>query len=160
MPRNKQPTLTTKQIVALVEIGEDRLAQIEQAGFIKRAGRNRWPTIRTLAGLVGYYRNENWRGPKSAADAQWRAARAREIEIRIAEREHRLIPLEKLNIAWDFCLGTLVTNLVSIPARCTRDLVLRYTIEHQIDLARNAAADMYRKQAKSLRKNRRAVQAR
>lgn len=153
MANSKHPALTTKQIVALVEMGEDRLAQIEQAGFIKRAGRNTWPAIETLAGLVQFYRDENRRGPKSAADAQWRAARAREIEIRIAEREHKLIPVEELNIAWDFCLGTLVSNLSSVPARCTRDLVLRHTIEHEIDLARNAAADVYGKQAELLAKN-------
>jgi hypothetical protein len=43
MTDNKQPTLTTKQIAALAEIGEDRLAQIERTGFIKRVGRNCWP---------------------------------------------------------------------------------------------------------------------
>ncbi len=72
-PKN---TFSTKQIAALVEVGEDRLAQIEQAGFIKRTARNCWPAIETRAGLVRFYRDENRHGPKSAADAQWRAARA------------------------------------------------------------------------------------
>jgi phage terminase Nu1 subunit (DNA packaging protein) len=93
------------------------------------------------------------RSNDSAAADALRAARAREIEVRTAEREHKLVPLEELNFAWDFCLGTLVSNLSSVPARCTRDLVLRQTIEREIDLARNATADVYAKQAESLAKN-------
>ncbi len=151
---------STKQIVALAEIGEDRLAQIEQAGFIKRTARNRWPVVETLVGLVRFYRDQNRRGPKSEADAEWRRAKAREIQIRIAEREHKLIALEEVFTAWDFCIAVLVTHLTSVPARCTRDLLLRQTIEREIDLARNAAADVYAKHAASLRKNGRAAPTR
>ena len=100
------------------------------------------------------------RSSSSAAADALRAVRAREIAVRTAERERKLIPIEELNVAWDFCLGALVSNLTCVPARCTRDLLLRRTIENEIDLARNAAADTCRKQAELLRKNGRAAQTR
>ena len=109
-------------------------------------------------GYIAHLRARRSNG-SAAADAL-RAAKAREIEIRTAERERKLIAVEELNIAWDFCIGVLVTNLNCVPARCTRDLALRQTIEHEIDVARSTAADAYRKQAELLAKNGRAAQAR
>jgi hypothetical protein len=157
MPRNKQPTLTTKQIVALVEIGEDRLAQIEQAGFIKRAGRNRWSTSRTLAGLVEFYRNENRRGPKSAADARWRAARARELEVRTAERERKLMRTDEAMEALEDITGVFLTELSGLPASVTRDLALRRKIEERIFEMRNRISNRLEAQARSLQERGRAT---
>jgi hypothetical protein len=136
----------SKSLVSLSEVAE-------HFGISRTAARDLeiQNVIDRAAGLtacrLAYIRHlRERRSSHSEADAQLRAARAREIEIRIAERERKLIPLGELNFAWDFCLGVLVTNLASVPARSTRDLVLRRTIEHEIDLARNAAADACRKQ--------------
>jgi hypothetical protein len=62
-------------------------------------------------GYIAHLRARRLNG-SAAADAL-RAARAREIEVRTAERERKLIPVEELNIAWDFCVGALVANLIS-----------------------------------------------
>ncbi len=109
-------------------------------------------------GYIAYLRARP--ASSSAAADALRTARAREIAVRTAEREHKLIPIEELKVAWDLCLGALISYLTSVPARCTRDLLLRRTIENEIDLARNAAADVYAKHAESLRKNGRAAPTR
>jgi phage terminase Nu1 subunit (DNA packaging protein) len=142
--------LTTKEVVALVEIGNDRLAQIEQGGWIKRAGRNRWPATETLAGLVRFYRDENRRGPKSEADARLKDARAEQIALKTKLLAHELVPTDEFLASTDMIVGRLISHLVSVPARCTRDLQLRQIIEREINLARTAAADEMDRQGQAL----------
>jgi hypothetical protein len=47
-------------------------------------------------------------------------------------------------------VGRLISHLVSVPARCTRDLQLRQIIEREINLARTAAADEMDRQGQAL----------
>ncbi len=157
MVGTKYANFSTRQITVLVEIGEDRLAQIEQAGFIKRAGRNSWPAIETLSGLVRFYRDENRRGPKSTADAQWRAARAREIEIRIAERERKLMQTDEATKALENIIGLFLTELSGLPASVTRDLQFRQQIEDQIFNMRSRISNRLEAEARSLRERGKAV---
>ncbi len=152
MGRTKH-TFSTKQIVALVEVGEDRLAQIERAGFIKRITRNAWFPVETLAGLVRFYRDGNRRGPRSAADARWRTARAREIEIRTAERERKLVKIDDATEALEDITGIFLTEISSLPASVTRDFVLRRQIEERIFEIRERISNRLEAQARSLQES-------
>jgi hypothetical protein len=142
--------LTTKQLMAATGLGADRLAQHEQAGIIKRAGRNSWPAVETLSALVVHYRSESRRGYRSAADAELRQARVREIEIRTAERERRLIPVTDAADSMSAMIGLVLTELSGHPARCTRDLALRRRIEDEVFGIRERLSDRMRKVSEQL----------
>lgn len=95
--------------------------------------------------FVGYIRfltDEGRRATKVQAESRVRDARAREIELRIAEREKRLIEITDMEEVIDEFSGMLRAELSGLPARVTRDLVLRRTIERAIDdiLTRLAAS--------------------
>jgi hypothetical protein len=76
-----------------------------------------------------YIRHLRERRPKSGADEQWRAARAREIEVRTAEREGRLIAVGDSLAAQDVLCGVVVEKLVGLPARHTRDVGERQRLD-------------------------------
>lgn len=84
-------------------------------------------------GYIRWLTDEQRRATKVAAESRVRDARAREIELRIAEREGRLIEIVDMEEVLDEYGGMLRAELSGLPARVTRDLVLRRTIEQAIE---------------------------
>jgi phage terminase Nu1 subunit (DNA packaging protein) len=82
------------------------------------------------------------RSKPSAADAHLREARAREIEVRTAERLGKLVAVEEFDAMIDAICGTFRTELSGLPARVTRDVMLRRTIETEITGILHRIADI------------------
>ncbi len=89
----------------------------------------------------------------SDADMQWRLARAREIEIRTAQRERKLMQTDEAIAVLEDVVGTFLTELSSLPAAVTRDVVLRRQIEEKIFEIRTRIADRFEAQLCSLRES-------
>lgn len=87
----------------------------------------------------------------SADDDGLKAAKRREVEQRIAMRDHRLIDIEESDAVMDEVFGMLKSELLGIPARVSRELDLRQKVEREIDDALNRAADRLAKRAAELR---------
>jgi hypothetical protein len=77
-------------------------------------------------------RRERQQSPKSAAETAFQAAKTRLLEIRIAEREGRLIELDEAVESVAKMMGLLRTELSGLAAQCSRDL------RRAIDAAVNA----------------------
>jgi hypothetical protein len=146
-----QQQLTTQQLAKATGVGPERLAQLEKAGVIKRSGRNRWPAIETLGALVLHYRSEARRGHRSAADAELRRARAKEIEVRTLEREHKLVPTTEAIATLDDITGVILTGLSALPTRVAgRDLQLRRKVEDELLELRTAVSERLQEQGEAL----------
>jgi phage terminase Nu1 subunit (DNA packaging protein) len=143
-----QIVATTSEICRLAGISKQRLGQLEKDGVVSRSARDQWRLIATVRGIFDDMRAK--RSEASAADARWRNARARDQEIRTAQREHRLVPREEFDEAWNWAFGVVVAKLTAVPARCTRDLPMRGIIERELNIARTEIADEFEKQAASL----------
>lgn len=98
---------------------------------------------------VGYLQHLRARH-SNPADDRLRLARAQAIELRTQREAHHLIRADESLAVIDAVIGKLVAHLVMVPARCTRDLNLRKTIESEINRARTAVADECQRQARSL----------
>ena len=95
------------------------------------------------------------------ADDELRRARAREIELRSLEREHRVIDTDESIAAMDQIIGHLLTLMGSMPARIGgRDLALRNRVDDEIFRVRTEAADWAAAQADALRTTGRAAEMR
>lgn len=105
------------------------------AGFVGPGIKGRYNLQAIARGVVGHFEAALTRATKTASDNKVKDARAREIELRIAERERKLVPLESaLGLINEIC-GLVRQNLDGLAARCTRDLELRRTIEKETDAA-------------------------
>ncbi len=69
---------------------------------------------------------------RNGSNSHLREARAREIEVRTAQRLGKLVPLEDFDAFVDELCGIFRTELSGLPARVTRDLMLRRTVEQEI----------------------------
>jgi uncharacterized coiled-coil protein SlyX len=147
------PLLTSDLAARLIMKSPERIRQLSRDGWIPRQGTAKEPRYALVDVVQGYIRfrdDAERRATKGAAATRVSDARAREIELRNAQREGRLIELDEAIAAVEALTGMMRAQLSGLPARCTRDLQLRRTIETAIndildrlaDLATEKSADM------------------
>jgi hypothetical protein len=91
------------------------------------------------------------RSGQGQAETALRQARAREVELRTAERAHKLCETEEMIGAMEQILAKFVMKLDAVAPRATRDLEIRRQIQASINTARNEYADELAKQAAAFR---------
>jgi hypothetical protein len=104
-------------------------------GFIKSEGRGRIPIRPFVQGIRAYYEGLLEKGNKSASANRASDARTREVELRIAEREGKLIPAEDAAAVVGDLAAMVLSEMAGLAARCTRDLDMRRKIEAETDSA-------------------------
>ena len=149
----KQLTVTTIRMAELLEFSRPFLARIEGAGFVKRAGPNKWNVVTTFQGVLRYMRDEGRRTTKSAVESRVREARAREIELRTARAAGELCRTEEAIGTVDDIIGGLRSDLSGLAAMVTRDLDLRAKIDEALDGILNRASARLDLHAASLRES-------
>ncbi|MBN9062182.1 MAG: hypothetical protein J0H41_07045 [Rhizobiales bacterium] len=127
------------------------MEQLAAQGVIPRRAKGKFPLFAGVKAYVAWIKDEQRRASKTAADAGLKSARQREIELRIAEREHRLIDVEEHDAVLDEICGIYNSALVGLPARMTRDRELRARLETEIDAVRHQVADRCEQRARELR---------
>jgi hypothetical protein len=127
-------TATTAQLAACWGVTKQSVGQVSAEGWFKpldgRRGVFNW--LDANAGYVRYLKDGSRRASKSAADSRVRDARAHEIEVRTAERLHRLVAIEEFEAMIEGICGAVRAELSGLPARFTRDLVQRRALEREI----------------------------
>lgn len=127
---------------ALIKVTEQRLGQLVRAGHIKKTARGEYHLLAVVHGYIDFLKDEERRSSKSASASRVQDARADEIAMRMEERSKRLVHEARREAVAvvDSLAGGLRTDLMSVPARVTRDLPLRRKLEDEIDNAFGAAA--------------------
>ena len=131
------------QAARLLMISDERIRQLQKQGYIPRAlKRGVVPLVGAVQGYLRYLREDERQSSKSAAANRVTDARTREIELRIAERQRDLIPQDDARAVIGEMAAMVKAEFVGLPARVTRDLDLRRTLEQEVDasFARLAAS--------------------
>ncbi|WP_157057413.1 hypothetical protein [Loktanella sp. 3ANDIMAR09] len=102
-------------------------------GYLQKTDRGRYVISDFVQGVVAYYEGLAEKSNQKAAATRSSDARTREIELRIAERERRLIPIEDASAVVADLAGLVLAELTGLPARITRDLDQRKEIEKATD---------------------------
>lgn len=117
----------------LLKVSAERVRQLIKDGYIPRVAPGRTTVVGAVHGYIAFRDDADRRATKSAADSRVRDARALEIEQRVALRNREIIPLEDAVAALDFLAGKVREELTGMPARVTRDLGLRRTLEAEVN---------------------------
>jgi hypothetical protein len=89
---------------------------------------------------------------RSQAHDEWRAAKAREVEMRLAERAHELIDISDAKEAIEDAVAAILVELQSLAPRIGgRDLELRRRVDAEVFRIRSNAAERIKAHARSLR---------
>lgn len=147
----REVLLTTDQAGNLLELSPARIRQLIGAGFIEKRGRDQVPLVSAVRGYIRFLKDEERKSSKTASASRVHDARARDIELKIAERENRLVDIEDAIGAMDDVVGAVKATMSGVPAQFTGDLSQRAKLETLLGQALNAAADMVSAQAADLR---------
>lgn len=144
-------TISTTGACQLLMLSRQRLDQLVQEGWIQRHIPGQWIAIDLVQGYIRFMRDESRRTSKSAAGSRVQDARAREIELRTARDEGRIVDMEDVEAVVADVLGTYHSELFGVPTACTRDLELRATIEKNLNGAIDRCRDRFEKAQRDLR---------
>jgi hypothetical protein len=144
-------TANTKEMAVLVGLSRQHFERIAASGWFKPRAPNCWPIIETFQGMLEYARDLSRRTTKSASQSRVSAARAKEIELRTAQRAHILCETDEALALADDVFGTLRSELSGLPAMVTRDLEIRSEIEKGVNEILNRTAKRLASRAQDLR---------
>lgn len=131
----KFPILGVRQLADLLGVSPDLVRQLERQGRFSKISRDRYDSEAAIRGTLAYLRDEERRSSRSAEAKRVLEARAREIEIRTAKEEGRLIDIEVIDAIVADILGTYRSELEGVAAAATRDLTVRASIRSALDSA-------------------------
>lgn len=136
----------------LLMMTPQRLRQLVGEGYIpKPKAKDKYSLVGCVQGYIRFLKDQERRGQKVQAEGRLKDVRTREVELRIAERENRLIDTEEHEAVLAEILGIINSGLSGFPARITRDMPLRQKIETELDDLLKRAADRCEQRCKELR---------
>jgi phage terminase Nu1 subunit (DNA packaging protein) len=147
------PLVNTEEAARVIMKDHERVRQLAKAGWIAQEGKPRDRRYRLLDVVQGYIRfrdDEDKRTTKVAAHSRITDARSREVELKNAQREGRLIDLDEVLAAIAEIVGMLRLQFSGLAARVTRDLQFRRTIETAVNDILDHIADLATERAKAL----------
>jgi hypothetical protein len=147
------PLINTEEAGKLIMKIPDRVRQLAKAGWIAQEGTpsdRRYRLLDVVQGYIRFRDDEDRRTTKIAAHSRITDARSREVELKNAQREGRLIDLEEVLAVIEEIIGMLRSQLSGLPARVTRDLQFRRTIETAVNDILDSIADLAAERAKAL----------
>jgi hypothetical protein len=142
--------ITSTDAAALIGKSRNWLAKLVAGGFVKKTGQLFRP-VDVACGYAKFLTDEQRRSSKSATLSAVQAARAREIEMRIAREDHKLIDIDEALAVLDEIVGGLRADFSGLAASVTRDPALRSIIEEKTDAIYRRHADALQQKARALR---------
>ena len=140
-PQQSAGMLTTKQAAALLKMTGERVRQLSRDGWIPKASRGLFPLVASVHGYIDFLRDEARRSNQNASANRLKDARQKEIELRIAEREGRLMPTDEALAVMDEIVALARTEMQTLPGRSTQDVALRREIEKQVNASLQRISD-------------------
>lgn len=127
--------LATDEAGAALKLSGERIRQLTKAGYIRKAARGRYRLGDVIAGYVKFRDDAERRAAPSSERSRLDAARARQVELRVAEAENELVPIEAVDEAHAEIIGAFRAELSGVAAQATRDLVVRQQVEAALESA-------------------------
>jgi hypothetical protein len=116
------------------------LKQLVEDGFVKKSGSFYSPDEVTQ-GYIKFLHDEQRRASKGATQTTLQAAKAKEIELRIAREDHNIVALDEALDFVDEVIGVLKSDLLGLGASVSRDASVRTHIDERVnDILQRALA--------------------
>jgi hypothetical protein len=134
--RPKQPAVTgvlTTQLARHLDLSRQRIQQLVDEKVIPQLPSGRFDMDTCRVTYLRWLRAPERRATRSQVDADFTAAKAELIRLRVAEKKRELIPLEYARSVEDKAIGVVLTAMAGMAARCAgNDLQLRRKIDQVV----------------------------
>ena len=96
---------------------------------------------------IKHLRSENRRSPRTQADADHVKVKTEMLQLRLMEKQRKLVSREDANALIDEMCGVVLTHLSGMSARCSRDPLIRRGIDAVVHQVRTELAQVCTKMA-------------
>ena len=96
---------------------------------------------------IKHLRSEHRRSPRTQADADHVKVKTEMLQLRLMEKQRKLVRREDANALIDEMCGVVLTHLSGMAARCSRDMVVRRNIDAVVHQVRTELAQVCTKMA-------------
>ncbi|MGF3026702.1 hypothetical protein ACQVP2_28270 [Methylobacterium aquaticum] len=134
--------VTAVALAAHLDLTKQRIGQLADEGVLPRLADGSYDLEASRLAYIRWLRSEDRKAVQTAANDRLNSARVEQLELRNEREREALLRharTEALALIDEFA-GPLRSDLLSIPARLTNDLVLRRQLEGQIEEAFGAAS--------------------
>src|SRR5215468_6295039 len=127
-----QTSVRTSELCRMTGFSAQYLSVLQTQNIIKKSPKGDWPHPETICAIVMDLRA---RAKKGSAGARNKVAelKAAELQQRIDIRAGVLVPMQGAVEMVEKWAGAIRSELGGVPARVTRDLTMRGTIEREIN---------------------------
>jgi hypothetical protein len=91
---------------------------------------------------IKHLRSEHRRSPRTQADADHIKVKTEMLQLRLLEKQRKLVCREDANALMDQMCGVVLTHLSGMAARCSRDMVVRRNIDAVVHQVRTELAQV------------------
>jgi hypothetical protein len=144
-PARHQQKVSADQLATIFGDAEGRLAGLIKAGRIEQDSQGHVPLVAAVQTFLDDLRADLRSSSRTASAERARAARASAAELRLAEMNREVVPVEDLEYLTEYLAGAINTAIVAVSPRITRDIATRRQIDAAVTATRQAlAADVER----------------
>lgn len=127
--------VSTSILAALCGVSERRIQQLQKEGVFESEAHGQWNATICVPAFIAHrvaQEHANTAARTGGAAERHQSAKAKQVEMRTAREEHRLIETAEALAVVDEIVATAKTAFAGLPPRVTRDLALREAIEGEI----------------------------
>jgi hypothetical protein len=128
--RPSRPSVTASAVAAHLAMTRQNVVKLAHVDHLfERLPDGRFDLDACRFAYLKWLRDPARRSARSEAAAEHAKAKTELLQIRIMERQRKLVRREDVNELIDELAGTVLTHLSGMAARCSRDLVVRRNID-------------------------------
>ena len=141
--------VSTRELCEIADLTKGRLSQLENAGIIKRSGRDRWRLVETTRALIEDARARS--EAHSAARSKLEQLRAAREELRLKKECNEVVYRREFDQLVDAVAFAVLKHYSPLPSRIGgRDLELRRRCEIEVRIAQQGLSDEMKRMADNL----------
>lgn len=128
-------------------VTRQHVEQLTAQGVIERRADGKFDQDQSRLRYLAHLRDPARRSARSEAAAEHAKAKTEMLQIRIMERQRKLVRREDVDALVDHMAGIVLTHLSGMSARCSRDLVVRRSIDATVTQIRREISEACSTQA-------------
>jgi hypothetical protein len=142
--------VSANAMAAHIDVSRTFIDKLVADGVLTKEHDGRFNLDKSRVDYLRHLRRARKLTPHAESRARYEAAKARELELRNAQKEGVLmLTAESFEIVDELC-GLFLTGLSGLAARCSRDVAIRRVIEDEIFKLRQSISDTAERKAREL----------
>jgi phage terminase Nu1 subunit (DNA packaging protein) len=116
-----------------LDVSAQWIGKLVKAGVLTKLPDGAFDLDKSRVRYIRHLRDEVRRGGQTDATARAQEARARQLELKLAKEEGELLELTAVEEVMGDIIATFNSELIGVPAACSRDLEARDRIEEAVN---------------------------